>query len=483
MSSTSWRNLIAFWIAGLVNNFGYVVMLSAAQDLIGKSVAPAAVLLANILPGFIMQLLCPWVQDRVPWKLRMLLTCVLGVASFLLAALFDSVAVRLAGVALGSMGSSFGEMTCLAYSSFFHKNTVSAWSSGTGAAGLAGALFYWLATGPIGASYATTLLAFSWVPAVEGLMFFFVMERPVAPLHFVAEAPDARATPLSVNDVATDSAGADAYPEQRSASARYLPIAGALDDKLSDGVRSAPPSIPNYNEATADEYENQPLLAGAAAAADAKVRDDAAPLGLGRRMRLLAQLSPYMLPLALVYFAEYLINQTVYSTVFYRDAALIECSKQYTFLQLCYQTGVLISRSSVNLVRLKNLATLQLPAVFQVINLVVLTLNSVYLYLPSFWLVVAFGVWEGLMGGGIYVNVFYLVSERFDGREKEFCLGSTTQAYGLSITLAAVVGIFFQPFLLERSKVDSCGLSNMTMGNMTTNVTTATMAMMTMTTA
>jgi len=457
-----------------VNNFGYVVMLSAAQDLIGQSVAPAAVLLANILPGFIMQLLCPWVQDRVPWKLRMLFTCVLGVASFLLAALFDSVAVRLAGVALGSMGSSFGEMTCLAYSSFFHKNTVSAWSSGTGAAGLAGALFYWLATGPIGASYKTTLLAFSWVPAVEGLMFFLVMERPVAPLHFVAEAPDARATPLSVNDVATDS-GADAYAEQRSASARYLPaVAPLADDKLSDGVRSAPPSIPNYSE-----QEHQPLLADA----DSKVRDDDAPLALGRRLRLLLVLTPFMLPLALVYFAEYLINQTVYSTVFYRDASLIDCAKQYTFLQLCYQTGVLISRSSVNLVRLKNLGTLQLPAVFQVINLVVLTLNSVYLFLPSFWLVVAFGVWEGLMGGGIYVNVFYLVSERFDGREKEFCLGSTTQAYGLSITLAAVAGIFFQPYLLAHSKVNSCLAGNMTMsaGNMTTTVATMMMTTTTMT--
>jgi hypothetical protein len=31
------RNLIAFWLLGLCNNFGYVVMLSAAKDILEKS--------------------------------------------------------------------------------------------------------------------------------------------------------------------------------------------------------------------------------------------------------------------------------------------------------------------------------------------------------------------------------------------------------------------------------------------------------------
>lgn len=29
-----WRNLLAFWILGLCNNYGYVVMLSAAHDIL-----------------------------------------------------------------------------------------------------------------------------------------------------------------------------------------------------------------------------------------------------------------------------------------------------------------------------------------------------------------------------------------------------------------------------------------------------------------
>lgn len=31
-----WRDLTAYWLLGLCNNYGYVVMLSAAHDIIGR---------------------------------------------------------------------------------------------------------------------------------------------------------------------------------------------------------------------------------------------------------------------------------------------------------------------------------------------------------------------------------------------------------------------------------------------------------------
>jgi battenin len=471
-----WRNYVAFWVAGLVNNFGYVVMLSAATDLLDTDASgvakksPALVLLLNILPGFIVQLVCPWMQDRIPWNIRMLFTVLLGTASFLLTALIANVWVRLLGVALGSMGSSFGEMTCLAYSAHFHKNTVSAWSSGTGAAGLLGALAYLLMTGPIGLSYWVTLVACSWVPAIEGIMFVFVMNtrvpgRPEPPLAGAPPPPLPESAINADNDlsVRSDTAAASAFAAnstltQRSASARY---AASFDDTASSGVRSAPPSFTDFADPT-----NVLLVPS--------IKDEAAmasvPLSFGARLRLLVRLLPYMLPLAVVYFAEYLINQSVYATVFYADGAGVPCHLQYKVLQLCYQAGVLISRSSVNLYRLKNIVTLQLPAIFQAINLLVLSLNVTFMFLPSIWLVIAFAVWEGLMGGSIYANVFYMVSERFHGRDKEFVLGSTTQAYGLSITMAAVCGIFYFPFLLDNARVADCGGTNTTMVNMTTSM-------------
>lgn len=33
-----WRDLVAFWIFGLCNNYGYVVMLTAAEDIINSKI-------------------------------------------------------------------------------------------------------------------------------------------------------------------------------------------------------------------------------------------------------------------------------------------------------------------------------------------------------------------------------------------------------------------------------------------------------------
>jgi len=36
VNKARWRNLVAFWILGLCNNYGYVVMLSAAHDILAS---------------------------------------------------------------------------------------------------------------------------------------------------------------------------------------------------------------------------------------------------------------------------------------------------------------------------------------------------------------------------------------------------------------------------------------------------------------
>lgn len=36
VNNIKWRNLISFWVLGMCNNYGYVVMLSAAHDIIER---------------------------------------------------------------------------------------------------------------------------------------------------------------------------------------------------------------------------------------------------------------------------------------------------------------------------------------------------------------------------------------------------------------------------------------------------------------
>ena len=86
------------------------------------------------------------------------------------------------------------------------------------------------------------------------------------------------------------------------------------------------------------------------------------------------------------------------------------------------------------------------------LNALLLTLVAIYDFIPYIYIVFAIIFFEGLCGGSIYVNVFYLISQHFHGAEKEFCLGATSQAYGIGITLSGICGIFYTPFLKDMRK-------------------------------
>lgn len=86
------------------------------------------------------------------------------------------------------------------------------------------------------------------------------------------------------------------------------------------------------------------------------------------------------------------------------------------------------------------------------LNALVLSLVAIFAFVPSIWIIFAIIFWEGLLGGCIYVNAFYLISENFSGQDKEFALGATSMSYGLSITIAAGVGIGYQPLIHTAAK-------------------------------
>ena len=70
-------------------------------------------------------------------------------------------------MACASISSGFGEITILQLSSFYSIHTVSAWSSGTGAAGLLGSLSYALLTGPIKLKPKSAILVLLFIPVIQ----------------------------------------------------------------------------------------------------------------------------------------------------------------------------------------------------------------------------------------------------------------------------------------------------------------------------
>lgn len=118
------------------------------------------------------------------------------------------------------------------------------------------------------------------------------------------------------------------------------------------------------------------------------------------------------------------------------DGIWLTHAEQYRWLQVDYQIGVFISRSSVNLIAINKIwimSVLQVmiwkkkvkrknyighsetqyakPIVLlQFINVIILLFETLYYYIPNIWIVFAIVLWEGLLGGGAYVNTFYRMS-------------------------------------------------------------------------
>ncbi|CAG2179340.1 unnamed protein product, partial [Oppiella nova] len=189
-----YRNYISFWILGLSNNYSYVIMLSAAYDIInghepkgggsgddGKgcnSMSTGAVLIADILPCLVVKLLAPFVFTNT--NLRVSVVVILSALSFIITSLSMNIYFSYIGIVCASLSSGLGETTFLSYTSKFDSRVISYWSSGTGASGLLGSMSYALLTS-WGLSPKNTLLVMLFIPVLMALTYWCFICEPTHP--------------------------------------------------------------------------------------------------------------------------------------------------------------------------------------------------------------------------------------------------------------------------------------------------------------
>lgn len=393
------RNLVAFWFLGLCNNFAYVVMLSAAHDILKEeeadsshsnettnatTLAPSttssgnedeylscnpvgtgAILLADILPTLVIKFTAPFYIQRLPYWFKVLLVILFALASFLIVAFAHEVWLSIIGVVCASCSGGIGEITFLSLSTFYNRNVISTWSSGTGGAGVFGALVYaGLTSAGLSARY--TVLSLVIVPVIMGISYFIVLSKPERPFSLLHYGSDGSTLHLE-------------------------------EDKV-------------------------------------KISRD---LTLKEKLALFPPLMKYMVPLTTVYFAEYFINQGLHELLYFNHI-WISKAEQYRWYQVDYQIGVFISRSSVNLLPIKRLWILPL---LQLINMSVLLAQVFYRFIPNVWIIFIIVLWEGLLGGAAYVNTFFKMSNEVPADVREFSMGVATVGDTVGIALAGAVAI------------------------------------------
>lgn len=390
------RNLVGFWILGLCNNYAYVIMLSAAFDLLDPNyhenedlsvndsanktnetlcnpISTGAILLADILPALFIKSVASFIVLGTHYRVFIAVT--LCVMSFLITAFSIANWMTFFGVICASLSSGLGEVTFLSYSSFFDKDSVSTWSSGTGGAGLIGALSYASLTHVMG--QRTALLVMLVVPVVMSITFWIIIQHP---------------TP-SCGGCKGNLCGSEFQP--------------MLQDSIELSVKKTD-IIPRH-------------------------------YSFHEKLALIKPLLKFMVPLGFVYFAEYFINQGLMELLYFRNASSWLTHKdQYRWYQVDYQFGVLISRSSVNFFQIKKLWLLPL---LQFINVFLLLLEVRFPFIPSIWIVLLIVLYEGLLGGSAYVNTFYRISSEISEENKEFSMGIACLADSIGIALAGIISL------------------------------------------
>ncbi|KAL0578345.1 battenin CLN3 protein [Marasmius crinis-equi] len=410
----------SFFLFGLINNVLYVIILSAALDLVPPSTPKGIIAFCNIAPALVAKIGWPYLlKGRIRYVKRLVGCCALSSIGMLVVAFFDSLYARLLGICLASFSSGLGELTFLQLSTTYAPPSIAGrnigyFASGTGAAGLVGAFLWWEVRG-LGVRVGVGLS--SVLPIIIPLTYFFLLPRSDSFVY---------------SSLATED-GPSALP--------YTPLATTDDD---------------------DEAEEGRLPA------DLKV---APALSISDKWRLVKPLmAKYMLPLFCVYLFEYTINQGIAPTLLYPvppadkywflSKIIHSVRDYYPLWQLVYQTTVFLSRSSISL-GLPPLPErlLSLPAIIQGVILSLLVFESAVGFAADDFeatniaIVFVLISFEGICGGLAYVNTFYRINqERPDPgsdvhdaerlkQEKEFKIGSIGFADSSGILLASLVAV------------------------------------------
>ena len=384
-----------------------MIILSAALDLVGPNVPKGVVLLADVIPSFLTKLFAPYFIHAIPYSFRIVIFVVLSASGMLLIALTPSytdggtITTKMAGVVLASLSSGGGELSFVGLVHYYGPFSLAAWGSGTGGAGLIGAGAYAISTTSLGFGVRTTLLASACLPAVMLLSFFVVL--PLEPLRS-----------HSRKQHHSDGVGRDEDD-------------GDLENEQTDGLLSSP---------------------GGPRPAFTSLHGNSSPWTTFRHnlARTRGLFLPYMLPLLLVYVAEYTINQGVSPTLLFplRESPFKHFRAFYPTYNAIYQAGVFISRSSTPFLRIHNL---YLPSFLQVANLVFLTLHAIFDFIPSVYIVFIVVFWEGLLGGLVYVNTFAEISDTVPKEDREFSLSATTVSDSGGICIAGFISMAFEVWL------------------------------------
>ncbi len=189
---------------------------------------------------------------------------------------------------------------------------------------------------------------------------------------------------------------------------------------------------------------------------------------------------PFMIPLFLVYYSEYVINQGILPTIIFdvnENSFFKKPRDYYVAYQMIYQLGVFISRSSTSIYRIPHHKWLYLLSGLQFVNVWIFMAQSIH-HITNIYVICLLVLYEGFLGGGTYSNAFACLLEfnptgnyeELDESSsssssdslaqaksvKEFLMGAVSLADTFGITFAGFTSLFVGAYLCKVNGME-CG--------------------------
>ncbi|KAL3097251.1 hypothetical protein niasHT_029795 [Heterodera trifolii] len=298
--------------------------------------------------------------------------------SFIIVAFSNSFTLSLIGIIFASFGSGLGENFLLALSSHYKRSTIAAWSSGTGGAGIVGSVAYAALTEP---------KLFGLSPR-NALLSMLIVPITFALAYWMLLTPSPTVHRIKLLSPSTW-------------------IIQVNHNEIADG------NVKTTNE-----------------------------VNFASKMRQIIHLLHLMVPLGIVFFAEYLINSGLHQLLHFDCAhgfGLSEAS-QFRWYQTLYQLGVFISRSSVTVFALPTFVLYLLP-VLQCGNILIFYFQSLFHYMPHIGIVFSVIFVEGLFGGASYVNTFHKIHKTAPKELRAFSLSIVAASDSFGVTISGFLAI------------------------------------------
>ena len=402
----------------------------------------ALVFLANIVPSLSIKLSAPYWFHRVSYKMRMRTATLCMVISFSLVAIATGIVARfvhhaqyragndggsatpvwmvmtqLLGVAFGSAQCGLGEASLLALAGKFDASItphiataptsttqthnvkghcLTAFSSGTGMAGVFGFFWKWFWTDFSGFTLSTTL----WLAMVLAGGYWWCFQEVNRQLDAILETSDGDTTDLMLTNEPTDV------------------------------------MVPDDEDVLIHESQSSTPIIG---------------LSATERFKLVLGLWPYTIPLFAVYAAEYSLQSGAWTAIGFPLESVLSRDQFYEFSNWMYQAGVFVSRSSGTLCTIP-LWVLWLMPSLQVVNLVVFCFVASHPSIPAYQPVILYAgaFYTGILGGAVYIHGYKRICLDIVPIDlREFSLSATSVAESIGVLVADSMGLVIQGCLYE----------------------------------